>query len=205
MGQRKVYAEELEWDFSEFMVVSMVDPNSSDHCWVPMDKVLKCVARGDYVVTHKTEDFDLVIVNEVAHDIMEAWKENWEETIPTEVLYESRKFQKGAFWDMTGEELYDDYQLGAQGVPEWSIDDYIAEFEHQDGWLNPKSVVRFKELVQLEVESLEGLTDWFNTLYNKVLDVLKASREEQEGLTVFPQRLNLLVGELKEVSDKHFV
>lgn len=42
---------------------------------------------------------------------------------------------KGAFWDKSGRELFDDFVVS-------EIDDifeYFEEFEHQDGYLNPES------------------------------------------------------------------
>jgi hypothetical protein len=58
--------------------------------------------------------------------------------------------QRGAFWDLTGEQLYEDYVLYRQQCNE-SVDDYVKEFEHQEGKLNPESVEKLKKLVSEEV------------------------------------------------------
>ena len=74
--------------------------------------------------------------------------------MPTTIIFLSgRKFyrdnnvpDKGAFWDMTGEELFEDFKLYREADPEASVTDYVEEFEHQEGPLNPESKKRLYEL-----------------------------------------------------------
>lgn len=150
VGRRRVYAENLYWDFSEFMTVYMTDGEDGERCYVPMDRILAVYCKGEGDVRIPTEDFILVIKQNVVKDIVRAWRENWEDIAPVDVAYEIRKHQPGSYWELTADELYQDFNLYRGEDPSVTVDEYVDEFEHQEGWLNPRSVEGLKKLVAKE-------------------------------------------------------
>jgi hypothetical protein len=62
---------------------------------------------------------------------------------------------RGAFWDMSGEELLEDFDLATDACAEMTPDEYLEEFEHLEGNLNPESKKKFLELVQKRGEQNE--------------------------------------------------
>ena len=49
--------------------------------------------------------------------------------------------KKGGFYDMEVDDLYNDYGLFLSNGGGQSFDEYVAEFEHQEGYLNPGVVI----------------------------------------------------------------
>lgn len=96
---------------------------------VDIEEYKKLYARRDSECTTREDCMTL-------HDLTEQELKSWDD--------------KGAYWDMTGQELVDDYNLLRNEDGVTNFDEYIKEFEHQEGWLNPFSKQAARDILKLK-------------------------------------------------------
>lgn len=106
-----------------------------------------------------------VITDGFVDDVLEVFEESLKEA-RIEVLGGSidmvdEEFVKGEFWDISVRELVEDYLLMIKCLEEggekvMSVNEYMDEFEHQDGPIHPRTKDRFLMIVDLIGKEIGG-------------------------------------------------